>query len=125
MDQKAVFLKFWEKEAPATRKVISRIPEGSERGRIQSAHGARDCVADRAGRGRARRRLRERGARLGRDSGAGDDRRNPRGTTATTMWAPGTCAMLQSPGGMGSCRSGSRGRGFRPPGTIRRGASST
>jgi DinB family len=30
MDQKAVFLKFWEKEAPATRKVISRIPEGSE-----------------------------------------------------------------------------------------------
>jgi len=28
MDQKALFLKFWEKEAPATRKVISRIPEG-------------------------------------------------------------------------------------------------
>jgi len=26
MDQKALFLKFWEKEAPATRKVISRIP---------------------------------------------------------------------------------------------------
>ncbi|MGE5243507.1 MAG: DinB family protein [Betaproteobacteria bacterium] len=29
MDQKALFLKFWEKEAPATRKVLSRIPEGS------------------------------------------------------------------------------------------------
>lgn len=27
MDQKALFLKFWEKEAPATRKVISRIPQ--------------------------------------------------------------------------------------------------
>ena len=30
MDQKALFLKFWEKEAPATRKVISRIPERSD-----------------------------------------------------------------------------------------------
>jgi uncharacterized damage-inducible protein DinB len=29
MDEKALFMKFWEKEAPATRKVISRIPEGS------------------------------------------------------------------------------------------------
>jgi uncharacterized damage-inducible protein DinB len=29
MDQKALFLKFWEKEAPATGKVLSRIPEGS------------------------------------------------------------------------------------------------
>ncbi|MDZ7361227.1 MAG: DinB family protein [candidate division KSB1 bacterium] len=27
MDQKALFLKFWEKEAPATRKVLSRIPQ--------------------------------------------------------------------------------------------------
>lgn len=27
MDEKALFLKFWEREAPATRKVISRIPE--------------------------------------------------------------------------------------------------
>jgi uncharacterized damage-inducible protein DinB len=27
MDQKSLFLKFWDKEAPATRKVISRIPE--------------------------------------------------------------------------------------------------
>jgi uncharacterized damage-inducible protein DinB len=27
MDHKAFFLKFWEKEAPATRKVISRIPQ--------------------------------------------------------------------------------------------------
>jgi uncharacterized damage-inducible protein DinB len=27
MDQKALFLKFWEKEAAATRKVIARIPE--------------------------------------------------------------------------------------------------
>jgi uncharacterized damage-inducible protein DinB len=30
MDQKALFLQFWEKEAAATRKVISRIPEGSD-----------------------------------------------------------------------------------------------
>ncbi|MBI2832901.1 MAG: hypothetical protein HYX76_00565 [Acidobacteria bacterium] len=30
MDEKALFLKFWEKEAPATRKVVSRIPEGSD-----------------------------------------------------------------------------------------------
>ena len=30
MDQKAMFLKFWDKEAPATRKVLSRIPEGSD-----------------------------------------------------------------------------------------------
>jgi len=29
MDEKALFLKFWNKEAPATRKVLSRIPEGS------------------------------------------------------------------------------------------------
>jgi uncharacterized damage-inducible protein DinB len=28
VDEKALFLKFWEKEAPATRKVIARIPEG-------------------------------------------------------------------------------------------------
>jgi uncharacterized damage-inducible protein DinB len=30
MDEKALFLKFWEKEAAATRKVIARIPEGSD-----------------------------------------------------------------------------------------------
>ena len=29
MDQKAHFIKFWEKEAAATRTVLSRIPEGS------------------------------------------------------------------------------------------------
>ena len=29
MDEKALFLQFWDKEATATRKVISRIPEGS------------------------------------------------------------------------------------------------
>jgi uncharacterized damage-inducible protein DinB len=28
MDEKGLFLTFWRKEAPATRKVISRIPEG-------------------------------------------------------------------------------------------------
>lgn len=27
MDEKALFLTFWDKEAPATRKVISRIPQ--------------------------------------------------------------------------------------------------
>jgi uncharacterized damage-inducible protein DinB len=30
MTEKDLFLKFWQKEAPATRKVISRIPEGSD-----------------------------------------------------------------------------------------------
>jgi uncharacterized damage-inducible protein DinB len=29
MDDRTMFLQFWEKEATATRKVISRIPEGS------------------------------------------------------------------------------------------------
>jgi hypothetical protein len=29
VDQKALFLKFWANEAPITRKVLSRIPEGS------------------------------------------------------------------------------------------------
>ena len=29
MDQRSLLLSFWEKEAPATRKVIARIPEGS------------------------------------------------------------------------------------------------
>jgi uncharacterized damage-inducible protein DinB len=30
MDEKALFLSFWDKEATATRKVLSRIPEGSD-----------------------------------------------------------------------------------------------
>jgi uncharacterized damage-inducible protein DinB len=30
MDQKALFLKYWEKEMPATRKVIERVPEGPD-----------------------------------------------------------------------------------------------
>ncbi len=30
MDEKTLFLGLWEKEAPAMRKVISRIPEGSD-----------------------------------------------------------------------------------------------
>jgi uncharacterized damage-inducible protein DinB len=30
MDEKELFLKFWEKEGAATRQVISRIPEGSD-----------------------------------------------------------------------------------------------
>ena len=29
MDEKMLFLQFWDKEAAATRKVLSRIPEGS------------------------------------------------------------------------------------------------
>jgi uncharacterized damage-inducible protein DinB len=29
VDQKTLFMKVWEKEGPATRKVLSRIPEGS------------------------------------------------------------------------------------------------
>src|SRR5262245_12378679 len=27
MDEKALYIKFWEREAPVTRKVISRIPQ--------------------------------------------------------------------------------------------------
>jgi DinB family protein len=30
MDQRALILKFWDKEAPTTRKVLERIPEGSD-----------------------------------------------------------------------------------------------
>jgi len=30
MDEGALFVKFWEKEGAATRKVLSRIPEGSD-----------------------------------------------------------------------------------------------
>ncbi len=30
MDQKTLFLQFWEKEGAATRNVLSRIPEGSD-----------------------------------------------------------------------------------------------
>ncbi len=30
MDEKALFLKFWRNEAATTRKVISRIPDGSD-----------------------------------------------------------------------------------------------
>src|SRR5206468_9637188 len=30
MDQKSLFMKIWDREAAATRKVLSRIPEGSE-----------------------------------------------------------------------------------------------
>ena len=30
MDERALFLQFWDKEAPATRKVIERIPDGSD-----------------------------------------------------------------------------------------------
>jgi uncharacterized damage-inducible protein DinB len=30
MDQKSLFLTYWEKESPTTRKVIERIPEGSD-----------------------------------------------------------------------------------------------
>jgi uncharacterized damage-inducible protein DinB len=30
MDERALFLKFWDKEAAATRKVIERIPAGSD-----------------------------------------------------------------------------------------------
>lgn len=29
MDQKTLFMKFWDKEAATTRKVLSRIPEGA------------------------------------------------------------------------------------------------
>ena len=30
MDQKALFMKFWDREATTTRKVLARIPDGSQ-----------------------------------------------------------------------------------------------
>jgi len=44
MDQKALFLKFWEKEAPATRTVIARIPEGSSYRPDPKSRTARDIA---------------------------------------------------------------------------------
>lgn len=44
MDDRALFLKFWEKEAAATRKVISRIPEGSSYKPDPKSRTARDIA---------------------------------------------------------------------------------
>src|SRR3954447_16603274 len=44
MDQKTMFLKFWEKEAVATRKVLSRIPEGSDYRPDPKSRTARDIA---------------------------------------------------------------------------------
>jgi len=45
MDEKALFLKFWEKEAPATRKVIARIPQATSDYRADpKARNARDIA---------------------------------------------------------------------------------
>ena len=45
MDEKALFLKFWEKEAPATRKVIARIPQAKSEYRPDpKARNARDIA---------------------------------------------------------------------------------
>src|SRR5438093_4464990 len=45
MDEKALFLKFWEKEAPATRKVIARIPQAKSDYRADSkARNAREIA---------------------------------------------------------------------------------
>ena len=45
MDEKALFLKFWEKEAPATRKVLARIPQAKSDYRADpKARNARDIA---------------------------------------------------------------------------------
>ena len=45
MDEKALYLKFWEKEAPATRKVLARIPQAKSDYRADpKARNARDIA---------------------------------------------------------------------------------
>jgi uncharacterized damage-inducible protein DinB len=44
VDEKRLFLKFWEKEAPATRKVLSRIPEDSQYRPDPKSRTARDIA---------------------------------------------------------------------------------
>jgi hypothetical protein len=44
MDEKALFLGFWEKEAPAMRKVISRIPREIRLPRDPKARTAREIA---------------------------------------------------------------------------------
>ena len=44
MDEKALFLKFWEKEAPAMRKVIERVPEGSDYKPDEKSRTAKDIA---------------------------------------------------------------------------------
>ena len=73
MDDKTLFLQFWDKEAAATRKVISRIPEGFDlSARSEIPNRARDRLADRARRKRPRRRAGEGDARVAGGCCAGD-----------------------------------------------------
>ena len=44
MDQKAFFMKFWEKEAAATREVIARIPARSDYKPDPKSRTAREIV---------------------------------------------------------------------------------
>jgi uncharacterized damage-inducible protein DinB len=44
MDEKALFMKFWMQEAPATRAVIERIPEGSDYRPDPKSRTARDIA---------------------------------------------------------------------------------
>ena len=45
MDEKMLYLKFWEKEAPATRKVLARIPQAKSDYRADpKARNARDIA---------------------------------------------------------------------------------
>ena len=86
MDEKALFLKFWEKEGAATRKVISRIPEGSDYRPDPKSRPAREIawliVREEI---RARRGARERAARVGGGSRARHRQGSPgRPTTVTT-----------------------------------------
>ena len=74
MDDKTLFLQFWDKEAAATRKVLSRIPEGSTyRPNPEIADRTRDRLVDRTRGAGARGWLGTGDARMARGRGAGDD----------------------------------------------------
>ena len=78
MDEKALLLKFWEKEAPATRKVIARIPEGSTYRPDPKSRTAREIAWLIVREEISRRRTRERRTGMGGDPGACDRQRDSR-----------------------------------------------
>ena len=66
MDDRALFIKFWENESKTTRNVIARIPEGSD---YRPDPKSRTASRSR-GRSRAKRRCSSRRSRPARPSGA-------------------------------------------------------
>ena len=89
MDEKALFMQFWDKEAAATRKVLSRIPEKSNyRPDPKSRTRTRDRVADRARGSGPRGGAAERRARVGGGARARDRRRRCSLLTISIMLRP-------------------------------------